>query len=118
MTRTEFMEMHANCVAALGTYLVEAERTATMLADNRAGRRPGAAEEQRRQKPLFDAAGEITKQRRESIKVLRKMLRCVSIAKTENAPFVDSRDCFACTFRIDAHAYAAPPLHQRSRWIR
>ena len=33
MNRTEFMEMHANCVAALGTYFVEAERTATMLAE-------------------------------------------------------------------------------------
>ena len=33
MNRTEFMEMHANCVAALGTYIVEAERTATMLAE-------------------------------------------------------------------------------------
>jgi hypothetical protein len=32
MNRTEFMEMHENCVAALGTYFVEAERTATMLA--------------------------------------------------------------------------------------
>jgi hypothetical protein len=33
MNRTEFMEMHANCVAALETYFVEAERTATMLAE-------------------------------------------------------------------------------------
>ena len=31
MNRTKFMKMHANCVAALGTYLVEAQRTATML---------------------------------------------------------------------------------------
>jgi hypothetical protein len=33
MNRTEFMEMHATCVAALGTYVAEAERTATMLAE-------------------------------------------------------------------------------------
>lgn len=32
MNRTEFMEMHATCVAAQGTYVAEAERTATMLA--------------------------------------------------------------------------------------
>jgi hypothetical protein len=37
MNHTEFMEMHANCVAALGTYFVEAERTATMLAECSAG---------------------------------------------------------------------------------
>ena len=33
MKRTEFMEMHANCVTALGTYFVEAEKTTQMLAE-------------------------------------------------------------------------------------
>ncbi len=33
MNRPEFMELHANCVAALGTYFVEAQRTATMLVE-------------------------------------------------------------------------------------
>jgi hypothetical protein len=33
MSRTEFMEMHASCVTALGTYFAEAERTTQMLAE-------------------------------------------------------------------------------------
>jgi len=33
MNRTEFMEMHASCVTALGTYFAEAERTTQMLAE-------------------------------------------------------------------------------------
>jgi hypothetical protein len=33
MNRTEFMEMHASCVAALGTYFAKAERTTQMLAE-------------------------------------------------------------------------------------
>ena len=33
MNRTEFMEMHASCVAALGAYFAEAERTTQMLAE-------------------------------------------------------------------------------------
>jgi len=33
MNRTEFMEMHANGVTALGEYFVEAKRTAAMLAE-------------------------------------------------------------------------------------
>jgi hypothetical protein len=33
MNRTEFIEMHANGVAALGEYFVEAQRTAAMLAE-------------------------------------------------------------------------------------
>jgi hypothetical protein len=33
MNRTEFMEMHANCVDALGTYFVEAQKSAEMLAE-------------------------------------------------------------------------------------
>jgi hypothetical protein len=33
MNRTEFMELHANCVATLRVYFVEAERTSTMLAE-------------------------------------------------------------------------------------
>ncbi len=32
MNREEFMEMHANCVAAMRTYFVEVEKTSTMLA--------------------------------------------------------------------------------------
>jgi len=33
MNRAEFMEMHASCVTALGTYFVEAEKTTQMLAE-------------------------------------------------------------------------------------
>jgi hypothetical protein len=33
MNRTEFMEMHANGVAALAEYFIEAQSTAAMLAE-------------------------------------------------------------------------------------
>ena len=33
MNRTEFIEMHENCVTALGTYFVEAEKMTAMLAE-------------------------------------------------------------------------------------
>jgi hypothetical protein len=33
MNRAEFMELHASCVTALGTYVVEAEKTTQMLAE-------------------------------------------------------------------------------------
>lgn len=33
MNRAEFMEIHASCVAALGTYIVEAKKTTQMLAE-------------------------------------------------------------------------------------
>jgi len=33
MNRSEFMEMHANCVTAMRTYFVQVEKTAAMLAE-------------------------------------------------------------------------------------
>jgi hypothetical protein len=33
MNRTEFMELHAHCVATLRAYFVEAERTSAILAE-------------------------------------------------------------------------------------
>ena len=33
MDRTEFMGIHASCVAALGAYFVEAQKSAEMLAE-------------------------------------------------------------------------------------
>ena len=33
MTRAEFLELHASCVTALGTYVVEAGKTTQMLAE-------------------------------------------------------------------------------------
>ena len=33
MNRTEFMRIHASCVTAFKTYVVEAEKTTQMLAD-------------------------------------------------------------------------------------
>lgn len=33
MNRTEFVELHASCVTALGIYVVEAEKTTQMLAE-------------------------------------------------------------------------------------
>jgi hypothetical protein len=33
MNRAKFMELHASCIAALGTYVVEAGKTTQMLAE-------------------------------------------------------------------------------------
>jgi hypothetical protein len=33
INRQEFLEMHANCVTAMRTYLVEVEKTSTMLVE-------------------------------------------------------------------------------------
>jgi hypothetical protein len=33
MSRAEFMEMHENCVTALGAYFIEAEKSTQMLAE-------------------------------------------------------------------------------------
>ena len=33
MNRSEFMEMHADCVTAMRTYFVQAEKMSTMLAE-------------------------------------------------------------------------------------